>query len=101
MVDAAEGNPLFVEQMLAMLGDGERGGEDVPLSIQALLAARLDRLEIDERRVVESASVEGRVFHRSAVAALTAGPTRPALDAHLQRLMRREPIDPDRSRLPG
>ena len=101
VVDAAEGNPLFVEQMLAMLSDDERGDEDVPLSIQALLAARLDRLQIDERRVVESASVEGRVFHQSALAALTSEATRPALAAHLQRLMRRELIDPDRSLYEG
>ena len=101
VVEAAEGNPLFVEQMLAMLSDGEGGGEDVPLSIQALLAARLDRLELDERRVVESASVEGRVFHQSAVAALTSEAARPALAAHLQRLMRRELIDTDRSLFEG
>ena len=50
---SAEGNPLFVEEMLAILpeqGDGETG---VPPTIQALLAARLDQLAEDERRVVE------------------------------------------------
>jgi class 3 adenylate cyclase/tetratricopeptide (TPR) repeat protein len=101
VVAAAEGNPLFVEQMLAMLTEDGRDGADVPLSIQALLAARLDRLEIEERRVVESASVEGRVFHHSALAALSPDAARPALAAHLQRLMRRELIDPDRSLFEG
>ena len=100
VVGAAEGNPLFVEQMLAMLDEDERKG-DVPVSIQALLAARLDHLEGGERQVVESASVEGRVFHRSAVAALGPDSARPALSAHLQRLMRRELIDPDRSLFEG
>ena len=101
MVAASEGNPLFVEQMLAMLSEDERAGSDVPLTIQALLAARLDRLDGEERRVVESASVEGRVFHQSALAALTSDAERPALAAHLQRLMRRELIDPDRSLFEG
>jgi class 3 adenylate cyclase len=100
VVGAAEGNPLFVEQMLAMLDEDERKG-DVPVTIQALLAARLDHLEGGERQVVESASVEGRVFHRSAVAALGPDSARPALSAHLQRLMRRELIDPDRSLFEG
>ena len=100
VVSAAEGNPLFVEQMLAMLEEDERR-DVVPASIQALLAARLDRLGREERRVVESASVEGRVFHRSAVAALAPDSARPALSAHLQRLMRRELIDPDRSLFEG
>ena len=35
----------------------------VPPAIQALLAARLDRLEPEERRVLECASVEGEMFH--------------------------------------
>jgi class 3 adenylate cyclase/tetratricopeptide (TPR) repeat protein len=98
---ASEGNPLFVEQMLAMLSDDGRAGSDVPPTIQALMAARLDRLDGEERRVVESASVEGRVFHQSALAALTSATERPALVAHLQRLMRRELIDPDRSLFEG
>ena len=101
VVAASEGNPLFVEQMLAMLSEDDRAGSDVPLTIQALLAARLDRLDGAERRVVESASVEGRVFHQSALAALTSDTERPALAAHLQRLMRRELIDPDRSLFEG
>ncbi len=100
IVGAAEGNPLFVEQMLAMLGDDDQLAE-VPLTIQALLAARLDRLDGEERRVVESASVEGRVFHQSALAALAPDAAGPALAAHLQRLMRRELIDPDRSLFEG
>jgi predicted ATPase len=44
LVDRAEGNPLFVEQMLAM--EAESSGEvEVPPTIQALLAARIDRLD--------------------------------------------------------
>ncbi|HLI77439.1 MAG TPA: adenylate/guanylate cyclase domain-containing protein, partial [Acidobacteriaceae bacterium] len=63
---AAEGNPLFVEEMLALIR--ESGGEAiaVPPTIQALLAARLDQLAPEERTVLEYGAVEGRVFHRSA-----------------------------------
>ena len=70
VLDLAEGNPLFVEQMLAMLQAGGVEAADIPPTIDALLAARLDQLPMDERNVVESASIEGRVFHRSAVATL-------------------------------
>ena len=58
--EAAEGNPLFVEEMVAMVresGDGEVG---VPPTIQALLAARLDQLDAAERDVLQCGSVEGR-----------------------------------------
>ncbi len=43
ILDAAEGNPLFVEEMLAVIEEGGAGVE-VPPTIQALLAARLDQL---------------------------------------------------------
>ncbi|MGH3091799.1 MAG: BTAD domain-containing putative transcriptional regulator, partial [Gaiellaceae bacterium] len=72
VAEAAEGNPLFLEQMLAMLA--ERGGfaGDVvpPPTIQALLAARLDRLGPSERTVIERASVVGREFSQEALASL-------------------------------
>ncbi len=66
---AADGNPLFVEQMLAMV---ESSPDDVtvPATIQALLSARLDQLPTAERGVLERGAVEGQVFHRGAVAAL-------------------------------
>src|SRR5207249_6757918 len=62
IVRAAGGNPLFLEEMTAMAG--EAGSEvGVPPTLQALLAARLDRLEPAERRVLERGAVEGEVFH--------------------------------------
>ncbi len=69
---AAEGNPLFVEEMLAMVH--ERGPDEVsvPPTIQALLAARLDQLPRPERATLERGAVEGQVFHRGAVEALAA-----------------------------
>jgi predicted ATPase len=70
IVETAEGNPLFLEQMLAFACESDTGEVAVPPTIQALLAARLDRLPPGERAISESASVEGRLFHRGTVAAL-------------------------------
>ena len=66
---AAGGNPLFIEEMLAMAGEAD-GEVVVPPTLQALLAARLDQLETAERSVLERGAVEGEVFHRGAVQAL-------------------------------
>jgi predicted ATPase/DNA-binding SARP family transcriptional activator len=74
IVEAAGGNPLFVEEMLALLLEEgrDRSTVEVPATIQALLAARLDRLPDEERTVIEAAAVEGKVFHEASVAELTA-----------------------------
>jgi tetratricopeptide (TPR) repeat protein len=93
VIGAAEGNPLFVEQMLAMMSRAGTDLVDVPPTISALLAARLDRLPPAERHVVECASIEGRVFHGSAVDALVGPDTGPDLPALLDRLIRRELIE--------
>ena len=69
IAEAAGGNPLFIGEMLAMTQ--EAGSEvEVPPTLKALLAARLDQLETGERRVLERGAVEGEVFHRGAVQAL-------------------------------
>src|SRR6202040_2772448 len=56
---AAEGNPLFLEQMLAVVGERPETAEALvtPPTIRRLLAARLDRLEPSERVLLERASV--------------------------------------------
>ena len=84
IVATAEGNPLFAEQLAAMVletGDDEDGTLVLPASIQALLAARLDVLTPDERRVVERASVIGKEFWHRAVADLSS----PEVDRELRR----------------
>ena len=90
---ASAGNPLFVEEMLAMVrehgGDGEIA---VPPTIHALLQARIDSLEGDVRVVMERGSVEGEVFHRGAVAELAPELVRPAVESHLATLVRKELI---------
>jgi class 3 adenylate cyclase/tetratricopeptide (TPR) repeat protein len=113
--DAAEGNPLFVEEMLSMLiDDGLLRRENgrwystadlamisMPSTIQALLAARLDRLEHDEQAIIELAAVEGKVFHVGAVSELAPDRLRGAVDAHLMTLVRKDLIRPARPELPG
>jgi class 3 adenylate cyclase/tetratricopeptide (TPR) repeat protein len=97
--EASEGNPLFVEEMLALVRDS--GGADVavPPTIQALLAARLDQLDPSERNVLERGSVEGRVFHQGAVQALSNG--EPQVSQNLLALVRKELVRPDKSQLRG
>jgi predicted ATPase/class 3 adenylate cyclase len=97
---AAEGNPLFVEQMLAMMIEDEGATVEVsiPPSIHALLAARLDRLEPEQRAVLERASVIGREFWRGAVIELS--PEEEQIGAHLMTLVRKELIRPHSSIFP-
>ncbi len=115
ILDAAEGNPLFVEEMLGMLiddgllkleGSTWRAVEDlahitVPPTIQLLLAARLDRLDAEERAVIERGSVEGKIFHTGAVATLSPETLRPHVPSRLLALARKELIRPDRAEFAG
>jgi class 3 adenylate cyclase/tetratricopeptide (TPR) repeat protein len=95
ILEAAGGNPLFVEEMLAI---AEEGGEvAVPPTIQALLAARLDQLDPAERDVLERGAVEGQVFHRGAVLALAQGEQ---VDGQLIGLVRKDLVRPERALLP-
>ncbi len=112
---AAEGNPLFVEELLAKLIDdgflqrangGWAAGRDlrelaIPPTIQALLAARLDGLGDEERTVIESAAVEGKTFHRGAVTALAAEPLRDQVRDRLAGLVRMELVRPDQATFAG
>jgi class 3 adenylate cyclase/tetratricopeptide (TPR) repeat protein len=100
IAEAAEGNPLYVEQMVALLAEGERA-DAVPPTIQALLAARLDRLEPLERAALERAAVVGKELSRSAIAQLSPDDERPALGATLLSLVRKELLRPERGARPG
>jgi class 3 adenylate cyclase len=108
---AAQGNPLFVEEMLEMLLDDgvlvlkedewvatvDLTTVQVPPAISALLAARLDRLTGDERLVLEAASVVGEVFEPEAVRALVSDPLRPQVTDLLGRLLRKDLVRPSSS----
>ena len=77
IVATAEGNPLFLEQLLAVRAEGE---PTLPPSIEGVLAARIDRLEPHEREVLRHASLEGRRFHVRATAELLPAEERDTLD---------------------
>ena len=68
------GNPLFAEEMVNRLGEEGSGGvEELPDSVHAVLAARLDALETDERQLLQAASIVGQTFREETVAGLTGG----------------------------
>ena len=91
----AEGNPLFIEQLLAAALESADGG--VPDSIQTLLAARLDRLDDADRAVAQAAAVCGTSFTTDDVAELMqADPS-----ASLLTLVRRELVRPGEADDPG
>ena len=92
--DAAEGNPLFVEQMVALVKESGTTDVTVPPTIQALLTARLEQLGEAERSVLERGAVEGRIFHAGAVQALD--PDDDQVVARLTSLVRKELVRPDK-----
>jgi class 3 adenylate cyclase/tetratricopeptide (TPR) repeat protein len=97
--DASEGNPLFVEQMVALVKESGTADVSVPPTISALLTARLEQLDDDERSVLERGAVEGRIFHRRAVQALS--PDEGHLVTRLMSLVRKELIRPDKPLFAG
>jgi class 3 adenylate cyclase/tetratricopeptide (TPR) repeat protein len=90
--ETAEGNPLFVEQLLAVLAEGGDVGE-LPPTVHALLAARLDALPDEERDVLERASVVGVEFEWEALGELAPDRRRPG-GGLLAALVRKELIRP-------
>ncbi len=111
----SEGNPLFVGELVRMLvhdGALKREGDrwtagvelaalEMPPTIHALLAARIERLRPEERTLLERAAVIGRHFSRAAVAQLLPPELRTELDARLESLRRSELIEPDTGWLLG
>jgi class 3 adenylate cyclase/tetratricopeptide (TPR) repeat protein len=99
IMETADGNPLFVEQMAAMatVGEGGPGPLRVPPSIQALLEERLDRLDSDERTVIEHAAVIGKEFWRSALLELLPDAEPDAAESQLMSLVRKGLLQPDPS----
>ncbi len=96
ILQAAEGNPLFIEEMLAAVSEDDGQSEIiVPPTIQALLQSRLDRLAPGERDMIGRGAVEGQVFHRGAVQELAPPTERDDVSLHLLSLVRKELIRPD------
>ena len=112
---ASAGNPLFIEELVAMLvdegvlrsGSGSAAPEReldsvaLPASLNALLGARLDRLDGDQRDVLERGAIEGEVFHRGAVVELSPDESSPAIAERLEALTGKDFLRPTEARLIG
>jgi class 3 adenylate cyclase/tetratricopeptide (TPR) repeat protein len=94
---AAGGNPLFLTEMVAMAKEAA-GEVTVPATLRALLVARLEQLDPDERSVLERGAVEGEIFHRGAIQALSSDAE---VTPRLAALVRKGLIRPDKGQLPG
>jgi class 3 adenylate cyclase/tetratricopeptide (TPR) repeat protein len=70
LVQASEGNPLFVEELTAALAEGHEPGVELPTTVRAAIASRLDALPGSARDVLLDASVIGRTFWRSVLNSL-------------------------------
>src|SRR5207237_1294873 len=90
---------IHVADRSSILCEEGGAGERLPMppSIQALLAARLDRLGPEERAVIEPAAVVGREFSRGPVSDLVPLELREEVGRHLMALVRKELISPDTS----
>jgi class 3 adenylate cyclase/tetratricopeptide (TPR) repeat protein len=96
ILDRAEGNPLYAEEVVRLLAEKDLLGEplaDVPVpdSLQALIAARLDTLPVSRKSLLQDAAVIGSVFWPSALAAMGARDAED-VDLVLQELARKELI---------
>jgi class 3 adenylate cyclase/tetratricopeptide (TPR) repeat protein len=109
IVVAAEGNPLFVQQVLSMMIDdgllrqeegrwiptGDLSDLAIPGTIQALLAARLDLLTPQERAVIEPAAVIGLVFEAAPVIELVPEIVRPDVESHFVAMTQKQLVRPE------
>ena len=96
LVEAAEGNPLFVEQLATAFLLGEAA--TLPPTLEALLAARLDRLGPGERAVMDAAAVAGREFSGPSVQELLPEASA-SVERHLRGLVQKDLIRPLRGPL--
>src|SRR5438046_671313 len=105
LLEKTEGNPLFVEETVRMLAECEgrplsEFAERIPDTLQALIAARIDRLPPEEKTVLQRASVIGRTFWGGAIKELATEVDE--LDSVLDTLLLREFVVPElRSSISG
>jgi class 3 adenylate cyclase/tetratricopeptide (TPR) repeat protein len=96
VLETAAGNPLFIEQLVAMIA--ERPGDDeelpIPPTIAALLSARLDRLGPGVRAVVTRAAVAGKEFSGDLAVYLLPEDARGFVGRHLETLVSKDLIEP-------
>jgi class 3 adenylate cyclase len=100
VAEAAEGNPLFIEQLAAVMNESGAKAETLPTTIRGLVAARLDALPVEERDVILDASINGRIFWRGALKRIARDPD--SLGSALAALERRDLVRRDTvSRIEG
>lgn len=97
VAERSGGNPLFAEEMVRRIAEEGAEAADLPDSVQAVLAARLDALDPFERRLVQQAAVVGRTFWASSLATLAAE-ERQDLDRALMRLQEKDILAPGAER---
>jgi class 3 adenylate cyclase/tetratricopeptide (TPR) repeat protein len=102
ITSTSEGNPLFAEQLAAMMADSAPSDAiELPASIHALLAARIDSLEPAERRMLERASIIGKEFWPRALVALSSHADQAHVTGRLMTLVRKGLVKPARAEVPG
>ena len=89
IADAAGGNPLFLEQLVAYVDERDASAEALPPALHALLTSRLDRLETAERSTLALGAVVGDAFETKAVHALADGVSRAEVEQACERLIGR------------
>jgi len=103
LLQRAGGNPLFAVEFARMVGErGDRdAGADVPSTVRAVIAARLDRLPVDLRKLMQEAAVVGLEFWPGAVASIR-GTSEREVEGAIGELVRRGLADaPGSSMFPG
>ena len=101
VLDIAAGNPLFMEQIVALTLERLPDGVALPPTIPAIIRARLALLSSDELHILSCAAVVGREFWLRAVSHLSGTGVREVVLAVLRRLMRKDFIEPDWTSVPG
>ncbi len=98
LLERAGGNPLFAEEFVRLLADRGNLGEEVevPDSVQALIAARLDTLSPERKSLLQDAAVLGKVFWAGALAEM-ASREPSEVDQALHELTRKELVRPGRT----
>jgi tetratricopeptide (TPR) repeat protein len=94
ILEAAEGVPLFLEQLAAHAAESDLAADGIPPTLDALLASRIDALEPGERSVLARAAVVGRAFSRTSIGALTPEHETRELGGRLASLERRRLVRP-------
>ncbi len=90
LLSRAGGNPLYAEQYIRMLAErGEAEEFSLPETVQGIISARLDALPAEEKALLQSAAVIGKVFWLGAVARAS-GMDRRAAELLLHALERKD-----------